>query len=168
MVAPDPMQRLERIDAFVGAYCDRTGVAVKVAPQAFYTRTHDQIGMPPTSTFLPSAEATAAENYYSTLLHEMVHSTGIDTRLNRQCYIRYHTDRTERAREELIAEIGSVFLGQHLDLQAQPNLDNAAYLKSWVQILTDRPKSIFDAAAAAQAAAAFIIGKAPEAEKVAA
>jgi antirestriction protein ArdC len=154
---PSDALRNAAIEAFVAAYCQRTGIQIEKANAAFYTRAHDKIGMPPIETFFSDADATGVEHYYSTLLHEMVHSTGIEARLNRACYIRYHVDRTERAREELIAEIGSVFLGQHLGLQAQPRQDNAAYLKSWVDILSDRPKAIFDAAAAAQAAMSFII-----------
>jgi len=165
---PDPRVRNPRIDALVVGYLMREGIIMRDAPSAFYTRQEDKIGMPPIEAFIPGEGASAEEHYYSTLLHEMIHSTGVAKRLNRDCYIKYHGSKIERAREELIAEIGSVLMGQSLGLQTEPREDNAAYVKSWITLLQDRPKAIFDAASAAQAAANFIAGEITQAQKEAA
>jgi antirestriction protein ArdC len=68
---------------------------------------------------------------------------------------KYHTD-AGRAFEELIAEIGSVMLGMQLGVQACPREDNAAYVKSWIKLLTEKPKAIFEAASAAGKAQAYL------------
>lgn len=95
---------------------------------------------------------TAMERYYGTLLHELIHATGPASRLNRDCYRLYHQRSIERAKEELIAEIGSVMLGQRLGLITEPAEENAAYVQSWIKLLTDHPAAIFEAASAASRA----------------
>ena len=113
----------------------------------------DVISMPDISSFISAAE------YYSTVGHEYIHSTGHRDRLNRTGI----TDHTARfgteiyAKEELIAELGSVLLMAHLGLTAEPVQDNsAAYLKSWLKKLKDDPKELWKAAADASRAVEWL------------
>ncbi len=92
------------------------------------------------------------ENYYSTLAHEMVHSTSNPFRLNRKLgdnYLGY-------AFEELIAEIGACFVCAELGIQG--NLENhASYLKHWLKALKSDNKFIFKASTEAQKASSYLL-----------
>ena len=76
---------------------------------------------------------------------------------------RYHKDPTERAREELIAELGSCFLCADLGIvpELEPRPDHASYLQSWLSILKDDRRAIFQAAAHAQRAVTYLHGLQP-------
>ncbi|PWI49845.1 antirestriction protein [Rhizobium phaseoli] len=88
-----PVERLEHADAFFLA----TGAVIRHGGNAaFYALGQDRIQMPPIEAFRD------VESYYATLAHEEIHWAGASHRLNRDLS-RYAKDRTERAREELIA-----------------------------------------------------------------
>ena len=109
------------------------------------------------TTFMPSHTAFDSEaDLVSTLGHEIIHSTGHSSRLARDTLRDYGKDRAIRAREELVAEIGSAMLMADLGLASKPRPDHAAYLASWLMALKNDPKAIFTAAAQAQAAADWI------------
>lgn len=163
-VLPEPVDRNAAIDAFVAA----TGVRISNTPNAFYSDAIDGIGIPPMYMFRDGGGSTAMERYYSTLLHELIHFTGPEKRLNRECFRLYHSRTIHRAREELIAEIGSVMLGQRLGLQTQPADENAAYVQAWIKHLRDRPAAIFEAAAAAAKAVELLESMQPREEAQAA
>ena len=78
--------------------------------RACYREITDDILMPDVSRF------EDPERYYATLAHEHVHSCGIKSRLERECFARYHTDIKARAEEELVAELGSAFICSQLGL----------------------------------------------------
>lgn len=86
------------------------------------------------------------EDYYiSTLLHEIGHSTGHKTRLNRKLFGDKKTK--EYAREELRAEISSSFLAAELDLQmSKEHIENhKAYIQGWISMLENDPNELFRA-----------------------
>jgi antirestriction protein ArdC len=120
---------------------------------AFYSPPADVVGMPFPDRF------TNAEAYYSTLFHELIHSTGHGSRLDRPTLSQkagYGSD--PYCKEELIAELGAAFLCGHADI-AERTVDNsAAYVKGWLGRLKSDHKLIVQAAAQAQAAADFILG----------
>jgi antirestriction protein ArdC len=62
------------------------------------------------------------------------------------------------AMEELIAELGAAFLCADLTITNAPRPDHAAYVASWLKVLSDDTRAIFTAAAKAHAAADFLIG----------
>ncbi len=134
----------------IGAELFLTGTGARIlhtGSRAFYRPTDDVIHMPTVETFYSS------EGYYSTVLHELVHWTGAAKRLDRPFSFERDAD---YAFEELIAEIGSVILGMQLGIQAQPREDNAAYVKGWMKLLKDQPRTIFYATRKASAAATFL------------
>jgi antirestriction protein ArdC len=91
----------------------------------------------------------------STLAHEVTHASGHVDRLARETLRDYHKERSIRAREELVAELGQLPHGRS-GLAYTPRPDHAAYLASWLGALRHDPKAIFNAAAQAQAAADWI------------
>lgn len=113
-----------------------------------YAPAVDTIFMPPMTAFTDSA------NYYATLLHEIVHSTGHKNRLNRDLNTRFGT--AAYAAEELIAELGAAFLVHDFGLNGAMVENHAAYMESWLKLLKDDKKAIFTAASAATKAAEYV------------
>jgi antirestriction protein ArdC len=144
----DPVERIANVDAFFAA----TGAVIRHGgSQAYYMPSKDVIQMPPFATFKD------AESHAATLAHEIIHWTSSAGRLNRDLSL-YSKDKSERAREELIAELGSAFLCADLGIapELEPRPDHASYLASWLKILANEKRFIFSAAAHAQKAAAFL------------
>jgi antirestriction protein ArdC len=109
------------------------------------------------AVFMPSRDAFDTDaDLISTLGHEMIHASGHVSRLARDTLRDYHKDRAIRAREELIADLGSAMLMADLGLASVPRPDHAAYLASWLTLLRHDPRAIFTAAAQAQSAADWI------------
>lgn len=92
--------------------------------------------------------------YYSVLAHELTHWTGAKHRLNRDLSMRFGSERY--AMEELIAELGSAFLGADLKLGMEPRRDHAPYIASWLTVLRNDPRAIVTAASKAQAAVDYL------------
>jgi antirestriction protein ArdC len=107
---------------------------------------------------LPVKEAFASPaNYYSAALHELVHWTGHESRLNRIDKLARFGDQSY-AIEELVAELGSAFLTAALGVPNDRTLDTAtAYLSHWLEVLKSDSKAIFTAATAASAAADHVL-----------
>jgi antirestriction protein ArdC len=126
--------------------------------RAFYSPAGDFVGMPSPSQF------RTGEDYYSVLFHELTHSTGHETRLNRKGVSASDGEwsafgSTPYAKEELVAEMGAAFLCGHAGI-VERTLDNsAAYIKSWLNRLKDDPRLVVQASAQAQKAADFILDK---------
>ena len=126
--------------------------------RAFYSPAGDFVGMPSPSQF------RTGEDYYSVLFHELTHSTGHESRLNRKVVSASDGEwsafgSTPYAKEELVAEMGAAFLCGHAGI-VERTLDNsAAYIKSWLNRLKDDPRLVVQAAAQAQKAADFILNK---------
>ena len=122
--------------------------------KAFYSPSDDYVGMPDRERF------NGESGYYSTLFHELIHSTGHEKRLKRASVTEqngYGSD--PYCKEELIAELGSAFLCGHADIVDRTIDNSAAYLEGWLkQLQTDRTLIVY-AAAQAQKAADFILGR---------
>ncbi|CAH1662473.1 ArdC family protein [Chelatococcus asaccharovorans] len=154
----DPMARIENADRFFA----HTGAVIRHGGSAaFYSPSTDHIQMPPFETFRDAA------SYVAVLSHESVHWTADPRRVGRDLS-RYAKDRSERAREELVAEIGSALLCADLGIvpELEPRLDHAAYLGNWLKVLANDKRAIFSAAAHAQRAVTFLHGLQPQAETV--
>lgn len=105
---------------------------------AFYNPSNDCIVLPPISQFVDEY------SYYATQLHELCHSTGHHSRLNRNLT---NDNKLDYAREELIAEIGSSFLMQRLNVKTSENDYNnhKSYIQSWISLLEEKPNELFKA-----------------------
>jgi antirestriction protein ArdC len=107
---------------------------------------------------MPAFEAFRdAASYVAILSHELTHWTAAPNRLDRDLS-RYAKDRSERAREELIAELGSCFLCADLGIvpELEPRPDHASYLDSWLKVLAGDKRAIFTAAGHAQRAISYL------------
>lgn len=128
----------------------RAGVRVRIGgSMACYSPVTDVVHMPAHEAFLSD------EHWAATLLHETVHFTGHESRLDR--LDNYATDRTARAREELCAEFGSAILGAMAGLAPFHLEDHASYIANWLKLLRDEPRAFLGAGARAQAAVDWLI-----------
>lgn len=121
---------------------------------AFYDKNADKISIPAFEEFKD------AQGYYQTGFHEIVHSTSHSTRLNREFG---PFGSTVYAKEELIAELGSAFLGQHFGITTELSKHNTDYLANWLQVLKGDPTFLWDAASQASKAVTTVLAVAPEA-----
>ena len=119
--------------------------------RAYYRPGTDSVHMPARSRFVD------APHYYSTLFHELVHSTGHGSRLNRT--FGAHFGDELYSKEELVAEMGAAYLcaiagiaNEHTDR------NTTAYIQSWISRLEEDNRLIVHAAANAQKAVDLIVG----------
>lgn len=125
----------------------------------FYRPASDSVHMPE-SRFFDSEEA-----YYSTLFHELTHSTGHASRLARKSLLEnkgmFSDDEGRKiyAEEELVAEMGASFLNAYAGIFDNELASSAAYLQSWINALKSKDAKgwIIRAASQAQKAADFIM-----------
>src|SRR5438105_12027675 len=97
--------------------------------------------------------------YYSTLFHELTHSTGHPTRLNRSTLTEFERFGDENySREELVAEMGAAFLAGYCGIENRTINNSAAYLASWLQALKNDSRLVLIAAGQAQKAVDLILG----------
>jgi antirestriction protein ArdC len=143
--APEPIERAEAFFAAVGA-----DVKHRDEGRAYYSIGGDYILLPNISDF------KTVEGYYATLAHEHVHWTGAKSRLDRVGVAGTERTKETYAYEELIAEIGSAFLGTVLDITPELRDDHVQYLRSWLSALKNDHKLLFKAASASQKAVDFL------------
>lgn len=130
--------------------------------RACYIPSFDKVQMPELHKF------ESAERFYSTLFHELVHSTGHEKRCDRSKDKKGSKfGNATYAREELVAEIGAAFLGSHLGFEPGHIEDSAAYVASWLEVLRNDKRAIVRAAAAAQRAADYLLEQAEDSAKAA-
>ncbi|WP_345948992.1 zincin-like metallopeptidase domain-containing protein [Mucilaginibacter sp. PAMB04274] len=116
--------------------------------EAYYHLTKDFIQLPKKEQF------DSAAKYYATLLHELGHWTGAETRLNRPMEGKFGSE--AYAREELRAEIASLMIGSELNIGHNFG-QHAAYVDSWIKILKDEPFELHKASADAQKIFDFVL-----------
>ncbi len=102
--------------------------------RAYYSVSKDHIVVPTKEQFIDG------ESFYGTLLHEMTHSTGSESRLGRLKACTFGDE--NYSREELVAELGSALICQQNGIQKHVKGDSAAYLKSWLDSLEESPDFI--------------------------
>ena len=125
----------------------------KLSANAVYSPMLDRILVPSRKQFKSEAE------YYSTLFHELVHSTGHEKRLKRNTF-GYGIDEKARAKEELVAEIGASVLCKYVGVDSEGQFqNNVAYIEHWKSFLEEEKGAFIYAACRAQKAVEFIIGK---------
>jgi antirestriction protein ArdC len=104
-----------------------------------------------------------APHYYSTLFHELIHSTGHESRLNRTFGDRFGDELYSK--EELVAEMGAAFLCAMAGIANEHTDRNAiAYIQNWIARLEADNRLVIHAAANAQRAADCILGNTFEEE----
>ncbi len=120
---------------------------------AWYRAASDTVGMPARALF------NSSEEYYSTLFHELTHSTGHASRVGREGIEQLNTFGSESySREELIAEMGAAMLSGISGIETKTLENSASYLQSWITRLRGDSRLVISAASAAQKAADYILG----------
>jgi antirestriction protein ArdC len=104
--------------------------------RAFYHPASDTIRVPDRDQF------KTPDGYYATVLHELGHWTGHESRLGRDLSGKFGSE--DYGREELRAEIASFMIGQRLGIGHDPT-HHAAYLQSWLKVIREDPKAILKA-----------------------
>jgi antirestriction protein ArdC len=121
--------------------------------RAWYRPSTDSVGMPSKNLFATS------EEYYSTLFHELTHSTGHSSRVGREGIEQLNTFGSESySKEELIAEMGAAMLCGVTGITPATIQNSASYLQHWIRALRGDSKLLVSAASQAQRAADYIQG----------
>jgi antirestriction protein ArdC len=155
LLALPPARPIESAEAIVSGMPNPP--AFEQGFRASYAPSTDTVTMPSRTAFDSQAE------YYSTLFHELTHSTGHAKRLAREGFDRPQMFGSESySREELIAEMGSAMLCGVAGIEQATVANSAAYLKTWIARLKSDSKLIVSAASAAQKAADYIRGESPK------
>ena len=128
--------------------------AEKQSNDAYYTPNPDVIVVPNKSQFKKGLDQDSIYKdgmaYYATMLHEMAHSTGSPTRLNRSMSGKFGNP--TYAKEELVAELTAAMVGNSMD-------NNAVYLDNWIGVLRKEPKFIVSVMADVNKAASMILAE---------
>ena len=143
-------------ERLIQAYTAREGVRLhhSEGDRAFYRPADDSITVPTMKQFISTAE------YYSTIFHELTHSTGHSRRLNRLDRTA-HFGSEEYSKEELVAEIGAAALVNHAGLETVSSFRNStAYIQNWLTVLKNDKRFIVSAAGKAEKAVNMILGEA--------
>lgn len=121
--------------------------------RAFYRTDTDEVHLPERADF------KSMQEFYSTALHEIGHSTGHESRLNRYLSGRFGSE--DYAMEELRAEIASIFMEQDLEIEPSEGRlqNNAAYIQSWKEEIKENPNALFTAITDADKIAKYVSGK---------
>ncbi len=122
--------------------------------RAAYIPSRDTVTMPSRTAFQSQAE------FYSTLFHELTHSTGHAKRLGREGIDKIQPFGSEDySKEELVAEMGSAMLCGVAGIEQATIGNSAAYLRGWINRLKADSRLVIAAARAAQEAADYIRGE---------
>ena len=111
---------------------------------------------------MPREDFKTLGDFYGTVAHEIAHSTGAESRMNREGIT--HSDGfggPVYAKEELRAEMASMFLAQEYGVApGKEHYENhIAYLQSWADVIEKDPDELFRAAAEAQKMTDYIKGR---------
>jgi antirestriction protein ArdC len=153
--SPDPVgviNPLEQCERIVKSMPNPPGFTQDA--RACYWPSTDTVGMPARSAF------HSAEEYYSALFHEMTHSTGHPSRVEREGIMNHDPFGSEDySKEELIAEMGAAMLCGVAGIESRTLGNSAAYLQTWINELRSDSRLIVSAASQAQKASDYILGR---------
>ncbi|WP_374724212.1 ArdC family protein [Calidifontibacillus erzurumensis] len=149
--AHDPVEKAEEI---IKGYVNCPTYSFKPG-RAYYMPSIDHINVPPMEHFKNVHE------YYSTMFHEMAHSTGHKDRLARKTLTSDVAPfgSEDYSKEELVAEITAAMLCAVAGIDNSTIENSASYIQSWLRRLKDDKRLIVSASSLAQRAADYILGK---------
>ena len=144
---------IEELESIKNGYLTRSGVKFNNirGDKAYYQPGRDRIVLPLLEQF------DSIEEYYSTAFHEMAHSTGHSSRLNR-IKETAHFGNEEYGKEELVAEITAAAVLNEAGIESSATLKNsAAYVQNWTNAIKGDNKLIVHASSKAQKAFEMIM-----------
>ena len=121
--------------------------------RAYYSPTLDIVNMPRMETFKDS------ESYYSTIYHELGHSTGHKSRLARKDFDGNCFGSDSYSKEELVAELTASFLMSVCGIENKTIDNSASYIQSWIRKFKNYKNLLISASSQAQKAFDFITNK---------
>ena len=150
-------EKIEIAEAIIEAMPNPPKVNFGGNQPAYYPKT-DSILIPEIDKF------HSPQEYYSTFFHELIHSTGHGKRLSRPgVTLGKLKSKLDYAKEELIAEMGAVFLCAESGILFHIIDNSAKYLKGWnsrlVKSMKEDNRFYFRAASASQAAADYMLDR---------
>ncbi len=152
---------IEQAQSLIDGYKDPPTYTF-VGDKAYYQPATDKLNMPNIKAFKKEA------SYYCTYFHELTHSTGAKKRLNRDMTGTFGSK--PYAYEELIAELGAVFMCSESGILFQTKENSAKYLKNWNTVLVNELENdnrfFLKASAQSQKAVNYILGIKTESEEV--
>ena len=144
--------RHHRSEALIAA----TGADIRFGgDRAFYVPSKDFVQMPILEDFKGTDTSSDVEAYYSTMFHELTHWTGAKSRMDRKMIAKFGSN--AYAFEELIAELGAVFVTCQVGINIAPRADHAKYLNGWLEVIKNNKRAMVKAFAQAQKASDFIL-----------
>ena len=151
------VEPIEEADKIITMYVNREHLDFKELPsnKAFYSPSCDRVVVPMKEQYENINE------YYSTTFHELTHSTGHKSRLDRLETGAIASFGSETySKEELVAEIGSASLMNMLGIETPQTFKNStAYIQNWLQVLKNDNKFIVSASSKAEKAVNYILGE---------
>ena len=152
---PDGAEAIEAAQEIIYDYLSREKVRLthQEGDRAFYRPATDEVVLPIRKQFISTAE------YYSTVFHELCHSTGHPHRLNRIDKPSFFGSE-EYSKEEMVAEIGAAALVHHTGIETDQSIrNNTAYIQNWLKVLKDDKRFIVSAAGKAEKAVNLILNQ---------
>jgi antirestriction protein ArdC len=148
---PIEFKPIEGAEQIASGYLGAPSIEHDGGQQAFYRPASDSVHLPQRTRF------ASVEEYYSTLFHELSHSTGHSSRLDRKLDTNPRPfGSPDYGKEELIAEMSAAFLCSSAGIQPTVIENQAAYLAGWLKQLKSDKKLVISAAGQAQKAADWI------------
>ncbi len=148
-------ERIAAAERIVSAMKTKPAINEGRTVRASYNLPTDTVDMPERSRF------ESAERFHMVLFHELIHSTGHESRLNRASLVGATSSvMTEYSKEELVAEMGAAFLGMEAGIVDDGHEQSSAYIQSWLKTLQEpgRKRWIVEAGSQAAKAARFVLG----------
>lgn len=139
---------IQKAEDVIKCYSKLPTVQIKESFNPSYNNSLDLIKMPPIKQF------ESSEEYYASYYHEIIHSTGHKSRLNR---FRDKMTIRDRVQEELIGEIGSAYLSLDAGILDKVVDNNAAYVNYWIDKISINKRLFVSATSKAEKAHTFII-----------
>ena len=144
-----PAETFEPLPQVEALFRNSGATIIEKGQNAFFAPSTDEIRLPERCLF------TDAANFYATGLHELVHWSGAESRLNREMKGKFGSE--GYAFEELIAELGSAFLTADLGIAGE--VQHESYIASWLKALKNDKRYIFKAPSAASKAHRYLMDK---------
>ena len=139
---------IEEIEKFCKSFIEKTDLElVNFCDTACYYPSQHKIRIPELKNY------KTEEDYYSTLFHEMVHSTG--SKMGRTVSNGFGSEKYSE--EEIVAEVGAMLLCQYFGIAKAPRDNSVTYLDGWGKNIRSNPKWLMTGAAKAEKAVRYML-----------
>ena len=145
--------QVEMADEFIAGISEEIEVRFGIQDRAFFAPIDNYVSLPTQECFRNWS------GFYSTAFHELGHASGHSSRLNRSSLTNTSAvfGSPEYAREELVAEFTSAFIGAELGVATELRDEHRDYLANWLEVLKNDSEAIWQAAAQASKASAWLL-----------